>query len=96
MSYSRERNTRMALARFLICDFSSWQETTSPVGIDLDFDVVRFGEDGDRHRRGMNPAAGFRGRDTLDTVHAALVFELAEDALSFHDCDDFFKAAHFR
>src|SRR5664280_2701675 len=31
-SYRRERSTRSALARFLICDFSSWQETTSPVG----------------------------------------------------------------
>src|SRR5947209_10039753 len=33
ISYNRERNTRNALARFLICDFSSWQETTSPVGM---------------------------------------------------------------
>ena len=33
ISYSRERSTRSALARFLICDFSSWQETTMPVGI---------------------------------------------------------------
>ena len=32
ISYRRERSTRSALARFLICDFSSWQETTRPVG----------------------------------------------------------------
>ena len=33
MSYSLERSTRMAFARFLIWDFSSWQETTNPVGM---------------------------------------------------------------
>ena len=32
ISYSRARSTRMALARFLICDFSSCCETTSPLG----------------------------------------------------------------
>ena len=31
-SSSRARSTRMALARFLICERSSWQVTTSPVG----------------------------------------------------------------
>src|SRR5580700_1898819 len=33
ISYRRARNTRMALARFLICDFSSCCETTSPLGM---------------------------------------------------------------
>src|SRR5215510_13016902 len=31
-SSRRARSTRMAFARFLICDRSSWQVTTSPVG----------------------------------------------------------------
>src|SRR3989442_1605045 len=33
ISYSRARSTRMALDLFLICDFSSCCDTTSPVGI---------------------------------------------------------------
>ncbi len=65
------------------------------VRIDVDFDVVSFRQDGDGDRRGVDPAAGFGDRDTLDAVDAAFKFESAESTAAFDHEDDFLEAAHF-
>src|SRR5439155_13095132 len=102
-SRSRAFSTRMAFARFLICERSSWQVTTSPVGIcvirtaesvvftplpagtgraihvhadvllfHLDVHVLGFGQDGDRHRGGVGPAARLRLGHALHAMDAPL------------------------
>ncbi len=92
----------IALALFLCCDFSSWQATTTPVGmwvmrtadsvlltcwppapgsavnvdaqigrIDLDIDILGFGEDRHGAGRGVNPPLRLGLRDPLHPVGAA-------------------------
>ena len=58
-----------------------------------DVDFVGFGQHGDRRRRRVNAAARFGRRHALHAVHAALVLQLAVDALAFDVDDDFLDAA---
>src|SRR4051812_46060759 len=61
----------------------------------VDGDVDLFGLRQDRHRRGggVDATLRFRGGHALHAVHAALVLEAGEHALTGHQRDHFFDAA---
>ena len=58
-----------------------------------DVDFVGFGQHGDGRGRGVDASARLGGGHALHAVHAALVFQLAVDALAFDVDDDFLDAA---
>ena len=62
--------------------------------VDLDFDVVGFGQHSHRDCGSVDPSAAFGCRNALNPVHAALVLELAVHALAFDHRDDFLEPAH--
>src|SRR5512135_2429204 len=59
----------------------------------LDVHVFGFGDYGHGDRRGMDPAARFRSRVTLDAVNPAFVLQPAEHALALDLSNDFFGPA---
>ena len=63
------------------------------VGVEGDLDVLGLGHDGDGGGGGVDAALGLGLGDALDAVAAALVLELAEDALALHAERDFLEAA---
>ena len=63
---------------------------------DLDVDVFRFGQHGDGGRRGVNAALLLGGRDALDAMHAAFVFQLRIDFFALNRGDHFFHSADGR
>ena len=124
-SSSRARRTLRPLALFLCWDFSSWQETTRPVGrwvMRTAESVVltlcppgpeerntstrsssgsiwtstssASGRYGYRHGGGVETPLGFGGRDPLNPMDPAFVFQLAVSPFPFHRGDDFLEAAH--
>ena len=61
--------------------------------VDLDVDFLGLGQHRDGRGRRVDAAAGFGGRHALHAVHAALVLQLAVDALALDQRDDFLDAA---
>ena len=66
------------------------------LGLDVHFHFVRFGQHRHGDRRSVHAALLLRHRNALHAMHAALVFQLAVDALAAHQGDDFFEPAHRR
>src|SRR5579871_164638 len=64
------------------------------LGLELDFDVVRYGQH--RHRDGGSVHASllFGDRHPLHAMHAAFVAQLAVNLVAAHQGDDFLQAAH--
>ena len=62
----------------------------------VDFEFLRFGEDGDRDRRGMDAPLRLRFGHALHAVHAALVFQAPVGALAADVDDGFLHAAELR
>ena len=52
------------------------------VGIELEVDLLGLGEDGDRHRGGVDAALGLRDGDALDAVDAGLEAHEAPGAVA--------------
>src|SRR4029078_6181467 len=63
------------------------------LGVELDFDVVGFREDGYGDGGGVDAALLFGDGDALHAVHAALIAELAIDLVAADEGDDFLQAA---
>ena len=61
--------------------------------VDLDVDFLGFGQHRDGGRGRVDPAAAFGRRHALDAVDAALVLQLAVDALALDRRDGFLDAA---
>ena len=51
------------------------------LGVDIRIDRISFRENRNCDRRGVNSALGFSGRDALDAMNAALIFQAAENPL---------------
>src|SRR5690606_6148695 len=64
--------------------------------IDVDVHLLGFGQNGDRHRRGVDAAVGLGAGNALHAVHAALELELFVNILSADQKTDFAEAAFFR
>src|SRR6266403_339594 len=63
------------------------------LGFDFDVDVVGFREHGYGCGGGVNAALLLCGRDALDTVYAAFVFQLGVNLVALNGRNDFFYAA---
>ena len=59
---------------------------------DRDLHILRLGQHGDRGRGGMDPPAGLRDRDALDTMNTAFVLHYPEDTGAFHAEDNFLES----
>src|SRR5882724_9011688 len=64
------------------------------LGFDFDVDFIGFGNDGDGGRGSVYAALGFGGRDALNAVDAAFIFQLGINFLALDSSNDFFYATH--
>src|SRR5439155_628770 len=60
---------------------------------EVHLDVLRLGQHGHGHRRGVDAALRLRHRDALHAVHAALELQPAVGALALHEGDNLFEPA---
>src|SRR5437762_423600 len=63
------------------------------LGLNLDVDFVRFGKHGHGRRGSMDAALLLGGRNALDAVHAAFVFQLGVNLVALNRGDHFLHAA---
>ncbi len=64
--------------------------------VDIDLDIVDFGQHCDRRRAGMDPPLAFRRRNTLYAMNAALILQAGKGTMTFDLKDRLFEAAHAR
>ena len=62
-------------------------------GVDVDFDIGQFGQDGDGGGAGVDAALGFGFGDALHAMAAAFEAEMAVGAVAFDVDDDFLESA---
>ena len=60
---------------------------------DVDLDVLRFGQHGDRDGGSVDAARAFGHRNALHPVHPALELEAAERSIAFDEPDDLLESA---
>ena len=66
---------------------------TQILGFNFDVDIFRFGENGDSRRRCVDATLLLGGRDALDAMHSAFIFQLRINFLALNRRYHFFHSA---